>query len=196
MDVLPPAVPQGEAVELTLRVPSERPVATVEVEVTFPPQITVFSIGAPPAGWRVLIERGADGRLEGVRYTGGRIRPDRYADFPFLGTPFESGTAVFRTEQTYADGRVSRWTGPPGDGAAEPAAGASGPAAAIQIGAEGAAESEAGGGVSGGEEEGSGAAIWLGVIAIVIAAGAALLAGFLWSTRPARLPDDDGPEGA
>ena len=37
----------------------------------------------------------------------------------------------------------------------------------------------------------SGAAIWLGVIAIVIAALAALGVGLLWSTRPARLPEDE-----
>jgi hypothetical protein len=46
--------------------------------------------------------------------------------------------------------------------------------------------------VSNSDDDGSGAAIWLGVIAIGISLLAALAVGFLWSTRPARLPEDDG----
>jgi uncharacterized protein YcnI len=206
VDVLPRTVTQGEAVELTARVPNERPAATVEVRIAFPPQVTVFSIGAPPAGWRTLTLRAPDGRLRGVRYVGGRIRAGRYADFTFLATPFESGTAVFRTEQAHADRTVSRWTGPPetaGDPApGEPEAGGPGPAPAIEVVAEGAGqgatEGAAEGAAVGGdadEDASSGAGVWLGVIAIAIAAGAALFTGFLWSTRPARLPEDD-PEDA
>lgn len=37
----------------------------------------------------------------------------------------------------------------------------------------------------------TGAAVWLGVIAIAISALAALGAGLLWSTRPARLPEEE-----
>lgn len=202
VDVLPRTVTQGEAVELTARVPNERPAATVEVRIAFPPQVTVFSIGAPPAGWRTLALRAPDGRLRGVRYVGGRIRAERYADFPFLATPFESGTAVFRTEQVHADRTVSRWTGPPeiaGDPAAdEPQAEGVGPAPAVEIVAEGTAPAVAEGAAATGTgdgDESSGAGVWLGVIAIAIAAGAALFTGFLWSTRPARLPEDDTEDG-
>jgi hypothetical protein len=42
-----------------------------------------------------------------------------------------------------------------------------------------------------GGDDGSGAAIWLGVIAIGISALAALGVGLLWSTRPARLPEEE-----
>ena len=44
---------------------------------------------------------------------------------------------------------------------------------------------------AGGDDDDSGAAIWLGVIAIGISALAAVGVGLLWSTRPARLPEDD-----
>ncbi|HWH13618.1 MAG TPA: hypothetical protein VNT51_02660, partial [Miltoncostaeaceae bacterium] len=40
------------------------------------------------------------------------------------------------------------------------------------------------------DDGGSGAAVWLGLIAIVIAAGALTATGFLWSTRPVQLPED------
>jgi len=43
----------------------------------------------------------------------------------------------------------------------------------------------------GGDDDDSGAAIWLGVIAIAISALSAFGVGMLWSTRPARLPDDE-----
>ena len=42
-----------------------------------------------------------------------------------------------------------------------------------------------------GGDESSGAGIWLGLIAIVISALAAVGTGLLWSTRPARLPEED-----
>lgn len=199
VDVLPRTMPRDEAVELTVRVPNERPSPTTAVRIAFPPQMTVYSVGAPPPGWRVLIRRAPDGRLSGVDYVGGRIHRDRHADFGLLATPFESGTAVFRTEQAHADGVVSRWTGPPerpdAAAGAEPSRGGPGPAPAVEIGeASAAAGARSGGGIEGAAEEGSGAAIWLGLIAIAIAAGAALATGFLWSTRPARLPADDAPD--
>jgi hypothetical protein len=57
--------------------------------------------------------------------------------------------------------------------------------------AAGTAVSDAPAAVAGRDDDDSGAAIWLGVIAIGIAALAAIGVGLLWSTRPARLPEDD-----
>jgi len=191
VDVLPREVAQGEAVEFTIRVPTERDLPTTAVEVEFPPQVTVFSFAEPPPGWRVRALRAGDGRFRGVRYTGGRIGVGRYADFRVLGTPFESGTATWPARQTYADGLVKPWTGPPdagGGATAETGPEEPGPAAAIEIAAPG---EPTGGLAAPGGDEGSGAAIWLGVIAIGISALAALGVGLLWSTRPARLPEEE-----
>ena len=61
---------------------------------------------------------------------------ERYVDFHVLGTPFESGTAVWKTRQTYADGLVKPWTGPPekpGEEAPESGPTDPGPAATVTI---------------------------------------------------------------
>ncbi len=196
VEVLPGFVPAGEATEFAIRVPTERDVATTRVGVEFPAQVTVFSFAEPPPGWRLAPLRRPDGSFRGVVYSGGRIPVGRYADFRVLGTPFEEGLAIWPVRQTYADGQVKPWTGPPeppgGAEASESGPTDPGPAAAVEIGAPG--SSAAGGAASDDDDGGSDAGIWLGVIAIGISLLAAAAVGFLWSTRPARLPEDDeGP---
>ena len=85
------------------------------------------------------------------------------------------------------------WTGAPekpGEVAAESGPAAPGPAAAVTVAEPG----QAVGVTSTTTTDDSGAAIWLGVIAIAISGLSLLALGFLWSTRPARLPGGD--EGA
>jgi uncharacterized protein DUF1775 len=198
VEVLPDTVTVREATEFTIRVPTEGNSATTGVRVLFPPQVSAFSFAAPPPGWtlRPLLTR--DGRFRGVIYSGGRIPPQRYADFRLLGTPTTTGTSRWAAYQTTANGDVKPWTGPPEKpGATSPETGPTqpGPAAAVRIVAEGtstatATTTPASGGDSDG---GSDAGIWLGVIAIAIAALAALGTGLLWSSRPARLPEGDEP---
>lgn len=192
VDVLPTRVGVEQATEFTARVPNERDVPVVRVRVLFPPQVTVFSIAAVP-GWahRRLVAK--DQTLKGVVYTGGRIGVGGYTDFTFLGTAFKKGTAVWKAEQTYADGITKPWTSPPErEGAVSEETGPSdpGPAAGTLIGAPLAAAAA----VATTDSTSSSAGIWLGLIAITIAVGAALAAGFLWSTRPVSLPPDEPDE--
>jgi len=200
VQVLPDTAAVRQATEFTIRVPTETNSATTGVRVLFPPQVSVFSFAAPPAGWtlRPLLTR--DGRFRGVVYSGGRIPPQRYADFHLLGTPTATGTSRWAAYQTMANGDVKPWTGPPEKpGATSPETGPTqpGPAAAVQIVAEGTSTAPATTTTpaSGGDSDGgsSDAGIWLGVIAIAIAALAALGTGLLWSSRPARLPEGDEP---
>jgi hypothetical protein len=131
-----------------------------------------------------------------VVYSGGRIGVGRYQDFDFLGTPTRAGTAIWRARQTYADGKVKPWTGPPeAPGAVSKESGptARGPAASTRIltAAEAAQGGSAGTSTGSGSGDSSDAGVWLGVIAIAVAALAAVGTGLLWSTRPARLPGED-----
>jgi hypothetical protein len=194
VDVLPTQVVRGESTQFTIRVPTERSIPTTRIAVDFPEQVTVYSFAEPP-GWTVTPVRAADGRFRGVVYSGGRIPVERYVDFQVLGTPFGSGDTVWRARQTYADGKVKPWTGPaekPGEEAPESGPTDPGPAAVVKVLEPGQATSAAAPVATGRDESDSGAGIWLGVIAIVISGLCLLGLGFLWSTRPARLPPDDG----
>ena len=188
-------MPAGEAVEFIVRVPTERDLPTTRVRVDFPPQVTVFSFADPPPGWRITPLRRPDGRFRGVVYSGGSIPVARYADFRMLGTPFEEGTAIWSSVpdvRRRAGQALDRAAGAAGGGvdrerAGRPRPGRGGGDHRRRRGAHG----RRGGRTT---TTGSGTAIWLGVIAIGISLLAALAVGFLWSTRPARLPEDgEGP---
>ena len=196
VDVLPVEIVRDQATQLTIRVPNERTDAdTIRVRVGIPTQVTVYSIGPTPPGWTVTPIRGANGKFATLVFSGGRIAPNRYADFTVLGTPFESGQAVWPVVQAYSDGKDKPWTGPPekpGEESPETGPTAQGPAAAqtiLEPGQAPATGATGGGGGSGDDD--SDTAIWLGVIAIGISGLAVLATGFLWSTRPATLPEDD-----
>ncbi len=194
IDVLPLRVAKGEAQEFTVRVPTERDIPTTRVQIDFPDEITVYSFSDPPAGWTVRPVVGPDQRLRGVVYSGGRIPPGRYVDFHMLGTPFEAGDAVWTSRQTYSDGKVKPWTDPPegsDEATAETGPTDPGPAALVTVAEPGAGPASEVTPTAAASDD-SGAAIWLGVIAIAVSALALLAAGFLWSTRPARLPGGDG----
>lgn len=195
IDVLPAQVTQGEAQQFTIRVPNERDLPATRVQVDFPPQITVYSFAAPPPGWTMRTVTGPDKRFSGVVYSGS-LPVSQYVDFQVLGTPFEAGTAIWKTRQTYADGSVKPWTAAPekpGEESAETGPTDPGPAAAVTVAEPGAAEATTTApAATARTKDDSGAAIWLGVIAIAISALSLLALGFLWSTRPARLPGGGG----
>ncbi len=200
VDVLPAELARDQSTQLTIRVPNERSgVDTVRVRVGIPEQVTVYSIGPTPPGWKVTAIRAANGKFANLVFSGGRIPPNRYADFTVLATPFASGQAVWPVNQTYSDGKTKPWTGPPeqpGEASAETGPTDPGPAAAQTILEPGQVPAGGTGGGGGSGDDDSDAAIWLGVIAIGIAALAVLATGFLWSTRPATLPadgEDDAP---
>ena len=49
--VLPERTVVDSPLELTIRVPTEGPVATTGVDVRFPPEFVVYSFATPPPGW-------------------------------------------------------------------------------------------------------------------------------------------------
>ena len=175
-----------ESTEFTIQVPAEGGLTTDRVRVTFPPQVTVYAVADAP-GWTTRILRRPDGRLRGAEWTGGLIPPDQYATFTVLGTPFEEGTSVWRSEQGLTNGAVKRWTGAPeadGQAAPETGPGKPGPAAAVVIAAEPAQ--------AGGASSGDGA-LWAAIIGIALGALALVGVGMVWASRPAELPPD-GPD--
>jgi len=189
--VLPSQLVVNEGQAVTVRVPTERDIPTVAIEVDAPAGVTVFA-AQPEPGWRQTTLLTPDGRTRGVRWSGGSIGVGQFMDFHLLATPTRTGQVVWRSRQTYADGKVKPWTGAPeapGQASSESGPTAPGPASAMQIVT--ASQLSTGQATSSGGDDSSGAGIWLGIIAIAIAAAAAVGVGLLWSSRPATLPPDE-----
>jgi uncharacterized protein YcnI len=182
VEVLPSEVTIGEAQRFTIRVPTEGNVATTSVRVTFPADVVVYSFAAPPPGWAVRpVESG--GTITAAEYRGTPVGPNRFIEFEFLGNPQTAGKTVWPALQRLADGSVRRWTGPPES--KEPAA-----IVTIRTADEPTSTQPAGANTSPSRTSSS-AGIWLGVTAVAFSALAALVTGLLWSSRPAKLPEDE-----
>jgi uncharacterized protein len=128
----PPEAPAGGFTRLDVRVPNEQDNAnTTKVEVQLPPGFLSVSY-EPVPGWDVeLTMRKLDKPVEQfgeqvteevgrITFTGegktGVIRPGQFQDFGLsLGVPDRRpGTMLtFKALQTYSNGEVVRWIGPP-----------------------------------------------------------------------------------
>jgi periplasmic copper chaperone A len=158
--VQPEEAPAGGFTRLDVRVPNERDNAdTTKVDVQFPPGFLSVST-EPVPGWNIKItKRKLDKPVEQfgeqvteevgrVTFTGGAIRPGEFQDFGLsLGVPDKPGSTVtFKALQTYSNGEVARWIGPPDSEepapqvkltAAEPEGGGAAQPAAAQPAADG-----------------------------------------------------------
>jgi uncharacterized protein YcnI len=125
----PEEAPAGGFTRLDVRVPTERDNAsTTKVDVQFPPGF-LFVSTEPVPGWNSEITmRKLDKPVEqfGERITeevdrvtltadGEGIGPGQFQDFGLsLGVPDKAGsTLTFKAVQTYSNGEVVRWIGPP-----------------------------------------------------------------------------------
>jgi periplasmic copper chaperone A len=117
----------GSFTVLDVRVPNERDNAnTTKVDVQFPPGFAEASY-QPVPGWSVKVIKEKlpkpiqtdDGPVtEGVHeiiWSGGKIAPGEFMDFPLsVQIPGKVGdTLTFKALQTYDNGEVVRWIGPP-----------------------------------------------------------------------------------
>lgn len=113
--VVVPAVSTTRAYETyTLRVPNEKDVPTVRIEIAFPPDVFVISFREVP-GWDLVVERDDTGRAVGASWSGD-LPPHRFVELSFVGVnPAEPTTLIWPVDQTYRgpDGeQVVSWAGP------------------------------------------------------------------------------------
>jgi hypothetical protein len=119
VEVKPKRAPAGAEARLTFEVPNERPDAeTTTIAIQLPAGVEA---GTTPrsGGWRVR----TSGRRVTLVAPGGReLRGDERGRFPLeLRLPLRPRTSLtFKVLQTYDDGKIVRWIGPPGT--SEPAA--------------------------------------------------------------------------
>ncbi|MEA2409294.1 MAG: hypothetical protein QOE69_3413 [Thermoleophilaceae bacterium] len=170
----PSEAPAGGFTRLDVRVPNERDNAgTTKVEVKFPHGF-VFASTEPVPGWTARITKRKLAKpveVEGekmteevdtIAWTGdgrtGIVRPGEFQDFGLsLAMPDKPGAKLtFKALQTYSNGEVVRWIGPPD---------AEEPAPQVTLTAAKAAEPD-----GDGEGENEGAPVWLTIVALALGA--------------------------
>lgn len=122
---LVPALAHGHAVvqpaesiasqtqQYTLRVPNEKAVPTVAVQLLFPTEIDVTEVDEPP-GWKLDLHRDATGRIVSATWSGS-LAPAADVRFTFSArNPPAPVTVDWQVIQTYEDTSRVEWTGPVG----------------------------------------------------------------------------------
>ncbi|GHE05679.1 YcnI family protein [Streptomyces alanosinicus] len=121
---------------LTFRVPNEEDTAsTTKVQVFLPTDHPVLGVLVHPQdGWTARVTttklktpvKTDDGTIteaaSEITFSGGKIGAGQYEDFDvaFGQLPGDTGQLVFKTLQTYSDGKVARWIEEPAAGGGEP----------------------------------------------------------------------------
>ena len=110
--VSPEEVAAGDYATLTVSVPTEKEVPTTEIRVEVPEGFTLSGV-QPVPGWEPAFEEDG-GLVTAVTWSGGEIGPREFQQFLVQAqAPEEPGEYPWRAMQTYGDGSVVDWTGPP-----------------------------------------------------------------------------------
>ena len=110
--VSPEEVAAGDYATLTVSVPTEKEVPTTEIRVEVPEGFLLSGV-QPVPGWEHAFEEDG-GVVTAVTWSGGEIGPREFQQFPVSAqAPEEPGQYAWRAIQTYEDGSVVEWTGPP-----------------------------------------------------------------------------------
>jgi len=102
--------PACSFITFVVRVPVERPVPTVRVDLAIPKGVVVAAVQPKPP-WRFDLQT-TKGIVTRISWTGGRLMPHEFEEFAFLAaTPRTPGTLDWDAWQYYDDGTVVSWTG-------------------------------------------------------------------------------------
>lgn len=120
----PPELEAGGFTRIVLRAPNERDVPTIKLAVQLPPELDSVRV-QPVPGWtykitrkkldkpRELFGQKVTDYISQITWSGGRIRPAEFMEFPISMKLPERGTfgeyVFFPAIQTYAGGDVVRW---------------------------------------------------------------------------------------
>ena len=109
--VFPKTSAPGAYEKYVLRVPNERDVPTIKVEIRFPEALRVVSFSEVP-GWKLQVLADSTQRVTGAVWTG-VLPKERFVEFPFVAVnPKDSASVTWPTYQTYEGGERVEWTGP------------------------------------------------------------------------------------
>jgi uncharacterized protein YcnI len=111
--VFPRMSAPGAYEKYVLRVPNEKAVATIRVELRVPAGVRVTSFADVP-GWQLEIITDSAKAITAMIWTG-NLPPQRFVEFPFVAVnPKTDAQIVWPAYQTYADSERVEWTGPEG----------------------------------------------------------------------------------
>jgi uncharacterized protein YcnI len=114
--VLPNETSQGKYEVFTLRVPTEKEIATVKVEVKFPAGVTVSRF-EPKFGWKYDVTKDGSGKITSVIWTatGEGFGATEFGEFKMSGkVENDAKDLSWKSYQTYKDGSVVEWVGAEG----------------------------------------------------------------------------------
>jgi uncharacterized protein YcnI len=107
--VYPKTSAPGAYEKYVLRVPNERDIPTLKVELHFPAGLRVVSFG-DVAGWKLQVLTDSAQRITGAVWTG-VLPKERFVEFPFVAVnPKDSTSLAWPTYQTYQGGETVEWT--------------------------------------------------------------------------------------
>src|SRR5918999_489837 len=110
--VSPEEVAADDYETLTVSVPTEKEVPTTEIRLEVPKGFLLSGVQPVPGWEHAFVEDG--GLVTAVTFSGGQIRPREFQQFLVQAkAPQEPGEYPWRAIQTYEDGSVVEWTGPP-----------------------------------------------------------------------------------
>lgn len=115
--IMSPAVAKSKALQqFTLSVPTEKAgLTTTKIELTVPSSFAIDSFEPAPAGWTQQTKSSGSGDsavVQLVTWTGGHTPTGQDSVFRFNASIPTSGTVTFDVRQTYSDGSVVDWNGP------------------------------------------------------------------------------------
>ena len=109
--VYPKTSKPGAYEKYVLRVPNERDVPTIRVELRFPTGLRVVSFG-DVAGWKLQVLTDSAQQITAAVWTG-VLPKERFVEFPFVAVnPKDSTSLSWPTYQTYEGGERVEWTSP------------------------------------------------------------------------------------
>lgn len=111
--VYPKETTQGTYEKFTVRVPSEKAIPTIKVEVLIPAEVTVSRF-EPMTGWKYELTKDTTDKITSVIWTatGDGLSSTEFGDFNMQGKVGDTATLIaWKAHQTYKDGTVVDWVG-------------------------------------------------------------------------------------
>jgi uncharacterized protein YcnI len=104
---------KGTFQEFTVRVPNEKDIPTVKVELDVPPAVAISQFHPVP-GWKYDLAKDSNGKITKITWTstGDGIAGSQFEKFTIAGLISKDATSIdWKAHQTYKDGSIVDWVG-------------------------------------------------------------------------------------